>query len=106
MGRSVPNLFRAAVIACACAMLFFCVSAARAQSTNDDGYGFIPVPGLSYPSAPPAQPAQPQPNYAQAPPVAAPMVQLQQAPMMPNQAYAQPAYSQPAYPQPGYAPPP
>jgi protein involved in polysaccharide export with SLBB domain len=112
MGRSVPNFFRAAVIACACAMLFFCVQAARAQSTNDDGYGFVPVGPITIPPGAQVQPAYPQPNYAQAPPVAAPSMPVQQAPMMPaqpygQQAYAPPAYAQPAYAQaPAYGPPP
>jgi Polysaccharide biosynthesis/export protein/SLBB domain len=110
MGRSVPNLFRAAVIACACAVLFFCVSAARAQSTNDDGYGLAPIPGGStYPAQPYAVPPQQAymqapPSSLQAPPVAAPSVPVQQAPMMPAQPYGQQAYGQPAYaPPPAYA---
>jgi protein involved in polysaccharide export with SLBB domain len=109
MGRSVPNFFRAAVIACACAMLFFCVSAARAQSTNNDGYGLAPIPGGSTYSAQPyaaqQQPAymQAPPSSLQAPPVAAPSMPVQQAPMMPAQAYGQPpAYGAP----PAYAPAP
>ena len=106
MGRSVPNFFRAAVIACACAVLFFCVSAARAQSTNDDGYGFIPVGPITIPPGAQIQPAYPQPNYAQAPPIAAPSVPVQQAPMMPAQPYGQPSSAPPAYPQAQpYAPP-
>jgi protein involved in polysaccharide export with SLBB domain len=106
MGRSVPNFFRAAVIACACAVLFFCVSAARAQSTNDDGYGFIPVGPITIPPGAQIQPAYPQPNYFQAPPIAAPSVPVQQAPMMPAQPYGQPPSAPPAYPQAQpYAPP-
>jgi polysaccharide export outer membrane protein len=84
-------------------MLFFCVSAARAQSSNDDGYGFVPVGPITIPPGAQSQvqAAYPQPNYAQAPPIAAPSVPVQQAPMMPAQ-----AYGQPSYPPPGYASPP
>jgi len=104
MRRSVPNIFRAAVIACACVMLFFCISAARAQSTNDDRYGFVPVPPITIPpgAQSQAQPVYPAPNYAQAPPVAAPNVPVQQTPMMPAQSYAPPAYAQAPAPQPNY----
>jgi polysaccharide export outer membrane protein len=49
MGRSVLNLIRAAVIACACAMLFAGVRGAWAQTSNDDRYGFEPIPAPTMP---------------------------------------------------------
>jgi len=105
MGRSVPNFFRAAVIACACAMLLFCVKAAHAQSSNDDRYGFVPVGPINIPPGAQVQPVYPQPNYAQAPPIAAPSVPVQQSPMMPAQPHGQQANAPPAYgpPPPAYA---
>jgi protein involved in polysaccharide export with SLBB domain len=64
MGRCVPILIRAAVIAWACAMLLICVRAAHAQPSNDDRYGFVPVPAPTDPvqqaPLPPAYPAQQQ----------------------------------------------
>ena len=106
MGRTLPFITRAAVIACACAMLFLFVVSAHAQSTNNDGYGFAPIPGL------------------QQPPNAVPTVAVQQQPLnpaypqnQPPQNYAppapsfaqnftppQPSMSQPSVPPPGYAP--
>ncbi len=44
MGRSIPLFTRAAVIACACAMLVICVSAVHAQTRPNDGYGLNPMP--------------------------------------------------------------
>ena len=48
MGRSVSNLIRAAAIACACALLLLAVRA-YAQTTNDDRYGFEPIPAPTQP---------------------------------------------------------
>jgi protein involved in polysaccharide export with SLBB domain len=105
MGRSLPIVTRAAVIACACAMLFVCVLSANAQTQNDDRYGFTPVPGVA---------------GAQQPPGAMPTVQVQQQPLnpvypqgqQPNLTPPPPAFAQnftppqAMVPPPGYAPPP
>jgi polysaccharide export outer membrane protein len=108
MGRSVPILIRAAVIACACAILLICVRAAHAQTTNDDRYGFVPVPAPTIPvqQAPLSSaypPAQAQQTYAPPAPGFSQNFTPAQA-QMPPQGYAQPqAYTQ-APPQ-GYAQP-
>ena len=70
MGRSVAIFIRLGVIACACAMLFVCVRAAHAQTSNNDGYGLIPIPA---PTMPVSQAPLPPPtasngqNFAPAP---------------------------------------
>jgi Polysaccharide biosynthesis/export protein/SLBB domain len=81
MGRTLPIITRAVVIACACAMLFLFIVSAHAQSTNNDGYGLMPVPGM---------PA------TQQPPVAAPTTQVQQQPLYPATAQQQQNYAPPA----------
>jgi protein involved in polysaccharide export with SLBB domain len=93
MGRTLPFVTRAAVIACACAMLFLCVLSAHAQTQNDDRYGFTPVPGV----------ANTAPTNMQQPPVAAPIMPVQSAPLGPPG--NMPAYAQ-GYgaPNQGYAP--
>ena len=105
MGRLLPILTWAAVIACACAMLFLCVLSANAQTQNDDRYGFTPAPGIPGP---------------QQPPVAMPTVQVQQQPLIPVYPQGQqpnltpppPAFAQnftppqAMVPPPGYAPSP
>jgi protein involved in polysaccharide export with SLBB domain len=105
MGRSLSFLTRAAVIACACAILFLCVLSAHAQTQNDDRYGFTPAPGVSGP---------------QQPPIAMPTVQVQQQPLVPVYPQGQqpnltpppPAFAQnftppqAMVPPPGYAAPP
>jgi protein involved in polysaccharide export with SLBB domain len=97
MGRTLPFVTRTAVIACACAMLFLCVLSAHAQTANpaqnDDRYGFTPVPGM----------VNSAPANMQQPPVAAPIMQVQSAPLGPPG--NMPAYAQ-GYgaPNQGYAP--
>ena len=97
MGRSVPSFARAAVIAFACAMLSAPV---HAQSTNTDGYGLAPIPGV--PATQQIQSNYPVQSFSQAPqsgdqfpPAAGPAITpVQQAPMMPAQAYQQSPYQQ------------
>lgn len=103
MGRSVPILIRAAVIACACAMLLICASAAFAQTSNDDRYGFNPMPaptmGVAQSQLPPAYPAmQGVPNYPQGAPQAGPQQAPQQYPQQnygPPQGQVQQGYNPP-----------
>jgi polysaccharide export outer membrane protein len=107
MGRSAPNFLRAIVIACACAILFLTVRA-HAQSTNNDGYGLTPIPGLPQTTMQPGdaqmQPGDPQGGFTQAPPGAVPRVPVQQAPMMPVQVSG-PAQNYNGTPPPNYGAP-
>lgn len=89
MGRSVPRFLKAAVIASACAML---CAPARAQSTNNDGYGLSPIPGVA---ATQVQSNYPVQGFSQAPqsadqfpPQAAPLTPVQQGGMAPAQNYS------------------
>ena len=88
-------------------MLFLCVVSAHAQSTNNDGYGFAPIPGMQQPpSAVPTVPVQQQPLN---PPYPQNQPQQNYAPPAPSFAQnftpPQPSMSQPMVPPPGYAPP-
>ena len=106
MGRTLPFITRAAVIACACAMLFLFVVSAHAQSTNNDGYGFAPIPGLQQPpNAVPTVPVQQQPLNPAYPQNQPPQNYAPPAPgFAQNFTPPQPSMSQPSVPPPGYAP--